>query len=199
MIKDQYTAPLEEATESLAGTCDQLNEAYSFMNKQMKKDYVAFFEKIHLACDAIILTGKANRKQRKPRSRSKESIIKKLKFQVSDGDLGIASISPTDVVYANEIWVYNTKSRKVGVYHATTKDPRSLQRQGAGLMIKGTTIQDFCTESSMQKTLRKPKEQISNWTGNAKTRFAKAFDEVKTTSTKLNGRINDTTIILKAF
>lgn len=199
MVKDQYTAHLEEAKESLAGTCDQLNEAYSFMNKQMKKDYVSFFEKIQLACDAIILTGKANRKQRKPRSRSKESIIKKLKFQVSDGDLGIASISPTDVVYANELWVYNTKSRKVGVYHATTKDPRSLQRQGAGLMIKGTTIQDFDAESSVQKTLRKPKEQINNWTGNAKTRFAKAFDEVKTTPTKLNGRINDTTIILKAF
>lgn len=199
IVKDQYTAHLEEAKESLAGTCDQLNEAYSFMSKQMKKDYVGFYEKIQLACDAIILTGKANRKQRKPRSRSKESIIKKLKFQVSDGDLGIASISPTDVVYANELWVYNTKSRKVGVYHATTKDPRSLQRQGAGLMIKGTTIQDFDAESSVQKTLRKPKEQINNWTGNAKTRFAKAFDEVKTTPTKLNGRINDTTIILKAF
>ena len=74
-----------------------------------------------------------------------------------------------------------------------------MQRQGAGLMVKGTTIQDFDAESSVQKTLRKPKEQINNWTGNAKTRFAKAFDEVKTTPTKLNGRINDTTIILKAF
>ena len=66
-------------------------------------------------------------------------------------------------------------------------------------MVKGTTIQDFDAESSVQKTLRKPKEQINNWTGSAKTRFAKAFDEIKTTPTKLNGRINDTTIILKAF
>jgi hypothetical protein len=199
IIKDQYEMITEEAKENLAGTCEQLKEAYSFMDKQMKKDYVAFFEKINAACDAIILTGKANRKQRKPRSRSKESIIKKLKFQVSDGDLGIASISPTDVVYANELWVYNTKSRKIGVYHAQSKDPRGLGRPGAGLMVKGTTIQDFCTESSVQKTLRKPKEQINNWTGNAKTKFAKTFEEVKTTPTKLNGRINDTTIILKAF
>ena len=57
----------------------QLNEAYNFMNKKMKQDYVAFFEKIMNARDAIILTGKANRKQRKPRARSKESIIKKTK------------------------------------------------------------------------------------------------------------------------
>ena len=66
-------------------------------------------------------------------------------------------------------------------------------------MIKGTTIQDFCPESSLQKTLRKPKEQINNWTGKAKTKFAKSFDELKTTPIKMNGRINDNTIILKAF
>ena len=199
MVKEQYEGIYAEAQENLAGTCEQLKEAYSFMDKKMKKDYVTFFEKINAACDAIILTGKANRKQRKPRARSKESIIKKMKFQVSDGTLGIASISPTDVVYANELWVYNTKTRKVGVYHATNKDPRGLGRPGAGLMVKGTTIQEYDEESSVQKTLRKPAEQINNWTGNAKTRFAKAFDEVKTTPTKLNGRMNDTTIILKAF
>jgi|TARA_A100001011_G_scaffold35127_1_gene33478 hypothetical protein len=199
IVKGQYEMITEEAKENLAGTCEQLKEAYSFMDKKMKKDYVAFFEKINAACDAIILTGKANRKQRKPRARSKESIIKKMKFQVNDGTLGIASISPTDVVYANELWVYNTKTRKVGVYHATSKDPRGLGRPGAGLMVKGTTIQDFDDESSLQKTLRKPAEQINNWTGNAKTRFAKAFEEIKTTPTKLNGRLNDTTIILKAF
>ena len=199
IVKEQYEGIYAEALENLAGTCEQLKEAYSFMDKKMKKDYVAFFEKINAACDAIILTGKANRKQRKPRARSKDAIIKKLKFQLNDGALGIASISPTDVVYANEVWVYNTKTRKVGVYHALNKDPRNLQRAGAGLMVKGTTFQDFDPETSVQKTLRKPAEQISNWTGNAKTKFAKTFDEVKTTATKLTGRLNDTTIILKAF
>mgnify|MGYP001485062353 FL=1 len=199
IVKEQYEGIYAEALENLAGTCDQLKEAYSFMDKKMKKDYVAFFEKINAACDAIILTGKANRKQRKPRARSKDSIIKKLKFQLNDGALGIASISPTDVVYANELWVYNTKTRKVGVYHAKDKDPRGLQRQGAGLMVKGTTIQDFNEETSVQKTLRKPAEQINNWTGRAKTKFAKAFDEVKTTPTKLTGRINDSTILLQVF
>ena len=199
IVKEQYEGIYAEALENLAGTCEQLKEAYSFMDKKMKKDYVAFFEKINSACDAVILTGKANRKQRKPRARSKDVIIKKMKYQVNDGTLGIASISPTDVVYANELWVYNTKTRKVGVYHAKDKDPRGLQRQGAGLMVKGTTIQDFNEETSLQKTLRKPAEQINNWTGRAKTKFAKAFDEVKTTPTKLTGRINDSTILLQVF
>ena len=83
------------------------------------------------------------------------------------------------------------------MYHAKNKDPRNMGRDG--LNVKGTTIQDFNEELSVQKTLRKPKEQISNWTGSAKTKFAKAFDELKTTPIKLNGRINDSTIILKAF
>ena len=52
-------------------------------------------------------------------------------------------------------------------------------------MVKGTTFQDFNPETSVQKTLRKPAEQISNWTGNAKTKFAKTFDEVKTTAQNL--------------
>jgi len=47
--------------------------------------------------------------------------------------------------------------------------------------------------------LRKPKEQIANWTGNAKTKFSKSFDELTTTGIKMNGRLNDNTIILKAF
>jgi len=199
LIKETYIPNLEEAKESLAGECEQLKEAYSFMDKKMKQDYVAFYEKIMNACDALILTGKANRKTRQPRARSKETIVKKVKFQVNDSALGIASISTVDIVYANELWVYNTKSRKVGVYHALNKDPKGLGRPGAGLMVKGTTIQDFDPETSLQKTLRKPAEQIKNWTGNAKTKFAKAFDEVKAVETKLNGRLNDTTILLKAF
>ena len=85
------------------------------------------------------------------------------------------------------------------MYRALSPDPRSLKREGAGLSVKGTTILDFDPETSMQKTLRKPKEQISNWTGNARTKFAKAFDEVKTTDTKLNGRLNEHTLLLKTF
>ena len=66
-------------------------------------------------------------------------------------------------------------------------------------MVKGTTIQDFDEETSVQKTLRKPAEQINNWTGKAKTKFAKAFDEVKTTPTKLTGRINDSYYTITSF
>ena len=44
-----------------------------------------------------------------------------------------------------------------------------------GLTVKGTT-QDF-NDESLQKTLKS--REISNWTGNAKTKFAKTFQELK--------------------
>lgn len=197
IIKEDFEPQYQEALEVVDWKDEQIKESYGFLTVKQRKEYLAFFEKINTACDTIIETKKSSRKARKPRARSKESIIKKLKFQVNDSELGIASIHPTEIVNANEVWVYNTKTRKLGVYHARSKDPRNMGRDG--LTVKGTTIQDFNPDLSLQKTLRKPKEQISNWTGKAKTKFAKAFDELTTTGIKLNGRINDKTIILKAF
>ena len=199
LIKEDFDTAYQEALEVKAWKDPDIKEGYSHFTPKLRKDFLTFFEKINTACDTIVQTKVSSRKARKPRARSKDSIIKKLKYQINDSDLGIASIHPTEVVHANEVWVYNTKTRKLGVYHAITKDPRAMNRPGSGLMVKGTTIQDFDPDASLQKTLRKPKEQISSWTGKAKTRFAKAFDELTTTAIKMNGRINENTIILKAF
>lgn len=199
LIVESYECAKAEAIEVVEWQDEDIKEGYSFMNVKMRKDYLAFFEKIETACDTVINTAKSNRKARKPRARSKDSIIKKLKYLEAFGELGLASVAPTDIVNCNELWVYNTKNRKIGVYHARSKDPKAMNRPGAGLMVKGTTIQDFDEESSVQKTLRKPAEQINNWTGKAKTKFAKSFDELTTTGTKMNGRINEHTILLTTF
>lgn len=199
IIKEDFEQQYQEALEVKAWSDPDIKEGYAHFTAKMRKNFVELFEKINTACDTVIATKATTRRARKPKARSKDAIVKKLKYQVNCSELGIASIPSTDVVYANELWVYNTKTRKIGVYHAKNKDPRNMARPGAGLMVKGTTIQDFDEKSSMQKTLRKPKEQISNWTGSAKTKFAKAFDELTTTGIKMNGRMNDNTIILQAF
>ena len=191
IIKEDFEPMYLEAVESLEGTCEQLKEAYSFMDKKMKKDYVGFYEKINQACDTMIQTGKAQRKPRKPKAVSREKLVSKLKFQVNESSLGIASVNPTDIIDAKEVWVYNTKTRKVGVYY--------VEELKTGLTVKGTTLQDFNVVKSVQKTLRKPVEQIKNWTGTSKTKYAKAFKELTTTDTRMNGRFNENTIILKAF
>ena len=58
---------------------EKKDNLYKFIYENGEK-FPTFFEKINAACDAIIETGK---KQRKPRKKSynKENMIKKLKFQ----------------------------------------------------------------------------------------------------------------------
>jgi hypothetical protein len=157
----------------------------------MIKNFLEFFEKINSATDTLIQTGKAQRKPRKPKAINKDKLVSKLKFKINDSDLGIASIHPIDILDASEVWIYNTKNRKLGVYKKSTTS--------IGLTVKGTSIRDFSETSSWQKTLRKPAEQLKLFTGNAKTKYQSAFDDIKATEIKLNGRLNEHIIILKAF
>ena len=199
LIKEEFSDGHLEALEVQEWKDPDIKEAYSNFNLKLRKAYVEFYEMINTACDTIIQTKAVKRKARKPKARSKEKIVQKLKFMINEPNLGLASVTPTDVVYANECWVYNVKTRKLGVYRALNKDPRSLKREGAGLNIKGTTLQDFCEESSLQKTLRKPKEQLKLFIAGAKTSCNKNFEAIKTTDTRMNGRFNEHTIILKTF
>lgn len=198
LIKEDFEPQYAEAQEVKEWKDEDIKEAYAHMDAKMRKAFVEVFEKINTACDTIIQTKATTRKARKPKARSKEAIVKKLKYAVNFPELGLASLHPTDIVYANEVWVYNTKTRKVGVYKAKNVDPRNMQRAGTGIMVKGTTLQDFDEESSVQKTLRKPPEMIKNFDG-GKLKCKKSFEELTTTPTKLNGRFNEHTIILRTF
>ena len=49
-------------------------------------------------------------------------------------------------------------------------DPRGMNRPGTGLMVKGTSILGFDEETSIQKTLRKPNNNLKNsWTGSCES------------------------------
>ena len=69
----------------------------------------------------------------------------------------------------------------------------------AGLHVKGTSIIDYSTKS-LQKTLRKPPEQIKEFKEqNTQKRFETWFKNIKTTEVALNGRLNEDTVILKVY
>jgi hypothetical protein len=53
--------------------------------------------------------------------------------------------------------------------------------------------------ATIQKTLRKPKEQIKAIMSVGKPAARKAFKEIKSTEIKYTGRSNDNLIILKAW
>ena len=86
--------------------------------------------------------------------------------------------------------MYNTKTKKLGKYVAD-----SLQ---GPLNVKGTSITGFDEHKSICKTLRKPEEKLKEFSKATKIQLRKFLDEIKTTDTKLNGRISTDVILLKA-
>ena len=79
-IKEEFEAQYEEAKLVVEWQDEDIKEGYGHFDAKMRKTFLQVFEKINTACDTIIETKKSSRKARKPRARSKESIIKKLKF-----------------------------------------------------------------------------------------------------------------------
>jgi hypothetical protein len=192
-------AQLDKMDEKERDLVEQLHEGYEHLDNKQKKLVLQCFRKIVDACDILEAEGKANRKTRKIRLKSPEDIVKKLKFKQSDTTHGLASVEPTNIPYARILVVFNTKNRKLGVYYAKNIDPLNAKRPGTGLSVKGTTIIEYDETKSIQMTLRKPSEFLPEIKKATRHKFEKQFETLKTTQTKLNGRINNETILLACY
>ena len=178
---------------------EQLEEGYEHMSKSQQKAALEIYRKITDACDIVQAESKVNRKPRKLRIKSPEDVVKKLKFKQSDAEYGLGSITPADIIYARVLVVFNTRNRKIGTYYASNVDPMGLQRDGSGLSVKGTTITGYDEEKSLQRTIRKPAEVLPELKKSTRAKTEKLIQSLKTTETKLNGRINGETILIAAF
>lgn len=178
---------------------NQLIEGYQHLEKSEIKAMYEMYKSIVQACDMIIANAKFDRKPRKKKPVSAEKLVKNLKFCKEHTDTGSVSINPIELIGANIAVIYNTKTRKVGVYHASSVDPMGLGREGSGLSVKGTTMIRFKEDESLQKTLRKPQEQLPIFKKITKRSLNKEFSAIKSVETKMNGRINEHTLLLKVF
>ena len=190
---------LKKMDEKEADDWEQLKEGYAHLTKPDIKKYISAIENLEQALDFVIDSAKANRKPRKSKPKSASKLVEKLKYCKADERFKVASITPEDIIKANELWVFNRKNRKIGKYIAKNIDPLGQQREGTGLSVKGTTIIGFDEEASIQKTLRKPEEQLKEFKDAGKVKLRKFLEDIKTTDTKLNGRCNPDTVLLKVI
>lgn len=187
-IGEFYVALSKELHEAIAGKDDQLNEGYSFLNKRELKRYAEFIDTIISDCSQMVQTAKANRAPRKRKPVPAFKQVARVKFMKEFADLNLKSVKPEGIIDSTEVWVYNTKYRRIGVYKA----------DGGSLAVKGTTIIGFSVTESKQFTLRKPEDFFKGLTIGKRPLNAK----LKTLTTKPavpNGRINEETIILGTF
>ena len=189
IIKGFYARQLEELEELASGKGDeQLKEGYSHRSKKQIRNLIAFYQEIASACDMLAQEAKVNRAPRKTKAVSKDKLVAKLKFMKSNEPLKLVSVNPVDIIGSGELWIFNTKTRKLGKYVAA-----EFQTLG----VKGTTITGFDEFKSIQKTIRKPEEKLKEFKAANKVALRKFLDEINATDTKMNGRINEETILLK--
>jgi hypothetical protein len=192
LIKQYYIPAHTELLELASGQADeQLKEGYSHLPRKNVKKLIEFYEAIMTACDQLAVEAKALKKPRAKKIVPAEKIVAKLKYLKADDSLGISSVSPTTIIGAQYMFIYNAKARKIGMYIAGNSE---------GFGVKGTTITNF-TDKSTQKTVRKPAEQLKAFKDlNTQKRCQTWFEkDVKTTEVKLNGRFNEDTVILKVY
>ena len=181
----------QELIEARAGKDEQLKEAYSHYKASDYKRFEAFYSKLFADLESYEQVKKATKKARVRKAPSKEKLVAKLKYLKEDSKMKLASINPVDILTAEQLWVYNTKNRKLGKYIA---DPHQTT-----LSVKGTSIIGFDEARSVQKTLRKPDVQLKEFQKANKIQLRKFLENIKATDTKLNGRINADTILLKVL
>ena len=188
IIKDFYKRNHDELVEAATTKDEQLKEGYSHISKANLKKITAFYGEILAACDMLAQEAKVNRKPRAKKTVSKDKVVAKLKYLKTNEQLKLVSINPADIVGSKELWVFNIKTRKIGKYVA---------KEYAELGVKGTSITGFDEHLSVQKTLRKPEEQLKEFKAAGKVALRKFLDDIKAVDIKLNGRINEETILLK--
>ena len=188
VIRDFYASGLDELTEAASTKDEQLKEAYSHLSKIQLRKITAFYQEIVSACEMLAQEAKVNRKPKAKKAVPAEKIVAKLKYKKADEPLKLVSINPADILGAKELWTYNTKSRKLGKYVA---------EEFQDLGVKGTTITGFSEVKSVQKTLRKPADQIKEFKAAGKVVLRKFLEDINAVDTRMNGRINEDIILLK--
>ena len=182
-----FESEAQEVKLALSGTDDQVNEGYSHLRKIELKKLDKFYDKLFADANMIVESSKTSRKPRKKKEIDKAKIVSKIVYMKEDTDLKLVSINPIDILGAKELWVYNTKTRKIGKYIALDE---------AGLSVKNATILNF-SDKSTEKTLKKPKEQLAEFKKSSKVALRKYLDNVNTVGTTMKSRLNENHVLLK--
>ena len=164
---------------------EQLVEGYSHINKPG-------MDKLVLWLDEFLQVMIAQQQRKAPVRRKKpqdpRKIVARLRHLQADKDLNIASVNPVNILGSSEVWVYDTKRRRLGLYKS---------KQDGGLHVKGTSITGYDDGLSYEKTLRKPEEQLALIMKKSKNALHDVVGKIRGKQMKVKTRINPNMLLLK--
>lgn len=164
---------------------DQLVEGYSHVNKPNMDKLVLWLDEF-----LQIMISQQQRKTpvRRKKPQDPRKIVARLRYLQADKSLNIASVNPVDILGSTEVWVYDTKRRRLGLY---------MSKNPGGLHVKGTSITGYDESLSYEKTLRKPEEQLATITKKSKKALHEVVGKIRGKQMKVKTRINPNMLLLK--
>lgn len=158
--------------------------------KKIRLDKLKYWTQFVHDCERFVGNKKVT-KVRKPREKKQKSavdLVKGVKYQKEFPELKIVSVNPAEIIGAQQVWTYNTKYKKLAKYDASGP---------SGIQVKGTTLIGYDVELASMKSLRKPDISIQSLLGAGKVALRTIMNDIKTTESKPNGRLNSDTVILR--
>jgi len=163
---------------------EQLVEGYSHVSRPQTKKIVDYLEDANMQ----LLTMKETKVVRRKKPQDPRKIVARLRHLQADKDLNIASINPVDILGSSEVWVYDTKRRRLGLYKS---------KGDGGLGVKGTSVTGYDEGLSYEKTLRKPDEQLKLIMSKSRKAIHDVVGKIRGKQMKVKTRINPNMLLLK--
>ena len=190
-LSDIWKRRQEEFEQVVEGKDAQLVEGYKHLTKIQLRNVLKFCETVVNDCGAYIQIKKVERKPRKKKAVSPEKQASKFKFMTEFAELKLKSLQPSQLIEKSEAWLYDTKKRKL--IHLVADDYSKV------FTIKNNSIIGYSTVETMQKTLRKPAEQLKGIGAVGKPAARKFYKDIKATEVAFNGRGTENLIILRVW
>jgi len=188
LVEDEMKSLLEKNIKELKLARNkkdlQLVEGYSYLTSKQLKSLLEFSEDLlkRLQTGLVI----RSKSPRKTKPKTVDKLVKKVKYMERFPELGLISVNPTELIGANIVYIYNTKTRFL---------ERFESEQGIG--VRGTTLTDI-KEPAVKKKIRNPEvfKSINTTNKNFMERFWSGF---KTKQGIANPRINGHCILLSCI
>lgn len=167
-------------------------EVYSCYSKNQIKKLIAFCDRVLSDASNIVTQAKATRKPRKTKQKTPEQLTSKVTYckEFDLDGLKLNSVDPKKLIGASQVFIYNTKYRKIGVY---------LAEDGTGISVKGSSLIGFAPTKSVCKIAKKPKETVGEVLKSGKVALRNVISNLTNKESLLTGRLNSDIIILRVL
>ncbi len=179
-----------EYAQAYESTDPDVKEGYSNLGKRKLSQLIKLLNEMVEDVGRYTEYKKANRKPRTKKVKPASQQVTRLKYLKEFAELKLTSVSPTEIVGASQVWVYNTKYKKLAVYRTES---------AMGIQVKGSTLQNYDPELCDQKVIRRPEAFLPIVLAATKVKLRKILEELTTKGSDVTGRINEECIILRVI